>query len=47
MIAFVGGLTSLRGRRRAVACLAAGTVLLAGGSAVVFGAAKAFAGAFG
>lgn len=47
MIAFVAGLTSLNGRRRAVARLAAGAVLLAGAAAVAFGEAWAFAEAFG
>ena len=47
MIAFVAGLTSLKGRRRVAARLAAGGVLLGGGTAVVFGAVKAFTGAFG
>ena len=46
MIAFVGGLTSLKGRRRLAARLAACAVLLGGGTAVAFGAVKAFAGAY-
>ena len=47
MMAFVGGLTSLKGRRRVAARLAACAVLLGAGTAVTFGAVKAFTGAFG
>jgi hypothetical protein len=47
MLAFIAGLTSLRGRRRVAARLAAAAVLLVGGAAVAFEAARAFGGAFG
>ena len=47
LLAFVAGLTALTGRRRAAARMAASAVLLAGGAAIPFGAARAFEGAFG
>jgi hypothetical protein len=47
MLALIAGLTSLRGRRRTAARLAAAAVLLVGGAAVAFEAARAFGGAFG
>lgn len=47
MIAFVAGLTSLTGRRRVAARVAACAVLLSGGAAVAFGTARAFVEAFG
>ena len=46
-IAFVEGLTALKGKRRTAARLAAGTALAAGAIAVVYGASKALPGAFG
>ena len=45
-LAFVEGLTSLRGRRRAIARLASAAVLMAGCGVVTFGAVKAFSLAF-
>ena len=47
MLAFVGGLTSLRGRRRLVARLACAGFLIAGGAVLTYGAAHAVTGAFG
>ena len=47
MLAFVGGLTSLRGRRRVAARLACAGVLIAGGAVVTNGAVHAVTGAFG
>jgi len=46
VLAFVEGLTSLRGRRRAIARLASAALLLAGCGVVTFGAVKAFSLAF-
>jgi len=46
-IAFVEGLTALRGKRRTAARVAAGTALVAGVVVVAFGASKAVPGAFG
>ncbi len=45
-LAFVEGLTSLRGRRRALARVASAAVLLAGFGVVTFAAVKAFSLAF-
>ena len=45
-MAFVDGLTTLRGRRRTTARVLSAAVLLGGGAAAAF-ATKAFAGAFG
>ena len=47
MLAFVGGLTALRGRRRLVARLACAGVLIAGGAVLTYGVAHAVTGAFG
>ena len=47
MLAFVGGLTSLRGRRRLLARLACAGFLIAGGAVLTYGAAHAVMGAFG
>lgn len=46
-MAFVDGLTTLRGRRRTTARVLSAAVLLGGGAAAAVFATKAFAGAFG
>ena len=47
LLALVDGLTSLRGRRRTLARVVCGLVLLAGAAAATIGGAQAVAGAFG